>query len=217
MSDHDSEMSTTSNSGSTNQEPELIIIHQSGNLDLIVGDKSLPTCKRLRVWTGILQFTSKVFAAMISPTYAEGQQSFSPGSPGVIELAHDDPSAMMHLCQILHMNFSQNLLEHISSSDILKMYVVADKYDCTSAVGPALSCRLQHLAGDNCGYTSDFELLAASWLLQNERCFRCVSKKLITEYSKPVVESIRNIESEIFPAELACEEVPWISTARELI
>ena len=70
---------------------------------------------------------------MLSPHFKEGSTLFAQSKVS-ISLPEDDPDAMVILCKALHMRFDMRA-EEISAATLLKIGVVADKYDCSLGLG----------------------------------------------------------------------------------
>lgn len=70
---------------------------------------------------------------MLSTHFKEGN-TLSAQSKVSIPLPEDDPDAMVILCKALHMRFDMRA-EEISAETLLKIGVVADKYDCSLGLG----------------------------------------------------------------------------------
>ena len=202
MSDHDSERSTDRSSHSNNvtgraEAQELVIIHAQGDLDLVVGHKTL------RVWTVILRFASKVFAAMLSPTYAEGQQEFSAVCPGVIPLPEDDPLAMQTICEILHIQFGENT--RLSPSEMLNVCAAADKYDCMASVKPTLLIHLPPYLKMVLYEEDLLNLVAAMYLMNDARQFRTWSGWLLENYEERYHGHLAGAAAQFLPTQMSCE------------
>lgn len=115
-------------------EPELVRYDANGDAILVIQDKL-----RCLVSTKALSLASKVFAAMFSPPYLEGQ-SLSSEDPPIIEFPEDDPKPFGALMQILHFDdLDKEDVEGdipqptVSGQQIMNLLILADKYDCVAA------------------------------------------------------------------------------------
>lgn len=191
-------------------DPALTIIHPQGNLDFIIGGGT----HRLRVLTQVLSPASEPFALMLSPTYAEGQQQFSAEKPGEIELLEDDPEALKILCCLLHMQWEMAGLDTMSSRNILDVVIVADKYGAISAVYPPLMSRYHAIVAGP-GYrlkgetkaVSNYELLAAMYMMDDRQNFRAMSQELVTGYIEGSIDSLKDSDIAMILGDAKCTPV----------
>ncbi|KXJ93447.1 hypothetical protein Micbo1qcDRAFT_203525 [Microdochium bolleyi] len=109
-------------------------IAPDGDLVLVVGAGESKV--RLRVYSQCLKAASKVFAAMFSPRWSEGQ-NLSAESPPEIALPADDAQTMKIICSVLHYKIDRDVNEH-PADVILNLAVHADKYDLMHIMGPQI-------------------------------------------------------------------------------
>jgi hypothetical protein len=91
-------------------------IAYAADLVLIVGT---PATVKLSVSSIVLKDSSKVFAALLGPNFAEGQPAATSGLKEVT-LADDDPSAMSDMCFLLHGRPLDKLMKAMGITDICK-------------------------------------------------------------------------------------------------
>ena len=143
---------------------------------LVVDDGFLPQLK-VKVSSAILACFSKVFRALFSSRFAEGQGV----QAGVKEVAiSDDPRALLSLCRILH---RKTLLDrHIgTASALLDFALIVDKYDCVEIIKHELEGLLRNL--ERC---PDWDIrygtasmLTAAYLLDQPEDFRRLTRSLV--------------------------------------
>lgn len=115
------------------------IIDPKGDVILSVG-----ATHNILVCSKFLTFHSKVFAAMFTGHFSEALKMSSnapssgaqPAQPTQVELPEDKPGAMLLLCHVLHGKVLA--LKKPSSSLLLALTVLADKYDCIEPVVPLI-------------------------------------------------------------------------------
>lgn len=125
---------------SNSVEPNLDTIDPAGDLILHVSGKA-PS--RLLVSSKAMTLASKPFAAMLGPTFMEGQ-SLSIENPPTIEFPEDRGDSFRILMLILHHRCVESSLpDELSEPDICRLLVIANKYDCVQAIRPTASERLR--------------------------------------------------------------------------
>lgn len=176
--------------------PKTIVIAPEGDAVLVVG----PEKARLRVSTGSLGAASKVFKAMFSTTWAEGQ-NLSSTAPKDIELPENSPTATEAICCVLH--FRNDIVPSLNPEETLQVAITADKYDVVLALRYATTAWLNRPQPRkkmiwldshhrdkmmiNDGY-----LLAAAYILQDVESFARISHDLICHYSGSYSDLYRN-------------------------
>lgn len=154
---------------------------------------------KIRVSSAILNLSSKVFQAMLSPRFKEGTDLLeaTSASPLEIELADDDPQAMEAVCDIVHLrNAGFAATCELAPYWILRIALVADKYDFITAMklvsgmwlnnvkmsySLLLATQLSFPEAD----TSHL-MLAASYLFRNGKTFREYGKKLLLDCTSDI-------------------------------
>ncbi len=143
---------------------------------------------RVLVSSKILSLASTVFAAMLGERFVEGQQ-LSVTSPPQIELPEDDADTMWLMCRLLH--HQVRVKEERSSSSLVRLAVLAYKYDCLQSLSPIIKSgvdRWEHLYKETIKeYGRDiswemgitFDRFIVSYLLQDISMFRKASTKLV--------------------------------------
>ena len=87
----------------------------------------------LQVSSKVLKLSSKVWKAMLSPNFAEGNQQLGDDKLLHVSLPEDDTEAMTAMCYLLHHRY-RDVDSNPSFEFLAKLAVVVDKYDCTQAV-----------------------------------------------------------------------------------
>ena len=94
----------------------------------------------IRVHSKVLSLASPVFAAMLSPRFAEGQAlEANRGlveSTTTIDLPEDDPKAMSFLCRTLHFKENGAQRKLYSPEFLMGLAVICDKYRMSRALSP---------------------------------------------------------------------------------
>ena len=136
----------------------------------------------IRVSSKVLSLASPVFAAMLSPNFAEGQglRNTTSQETLAINLHDDNIEAMLWLCKALH--FKQDLNIAIDFSLLTELAILCDKYELMSVLYPWSHGWLQHLPGSLLGNDKQAEMLWISYALGNEKCFWRTSRDLM-QYS----------------------------------
>ena len=98
-------------------------IDPAGDLVLLVGSKEEQTS--IRVSSKVLSLASPVFAAMLSPRFAEGQKPSE--KDWTVSLPYDDPEALSVVCRVIH--FVKITSDEVSLSLLEEVASVCDKYD----------------------------------------------------------------------------------------
>ncbi len=108
----------------------------AGDLVLKVGSGDEVTL--IRVHSKVLSLASPVFNSMLSPRFAEGQalenNKGTVDSTTTIDLPDDEPEAMSWICGALH--FKEDDAQEMSYSLLMRLVVICDKYDMSTALRP---------------------------------------------------------------------------------
>ena len=109
-----------------------------GDLVLKVGSGDEVTL--IRVQSKVLRLASPVFAAMLSPRFAEGQaledSKAIVDSTTTIDLPDDDPTAMSFLCRTLHFKEDAAQRKLYSPGFLMELAMICDKYNMLRALSP---------------------------------------------------------------------------------
>lgn len=151
-------------------------ITSDGDTILVIG----PDEARLCVQSCLLQAASKVFKAMFGPHYKEGQRSGLSGSMKEIPLPEDDVDAMTIICAVIH-HRNDMILGEMSSSKVLQISVVADKYDCKVALKHATHHWLDHQ--NVVSMEELMELMTAAYLLDQAEAFSAITYTLMMKHT----------------------------------
>ena len=141
-----------------------------------------PTQSSIRVSSKVLSLASPVFAAMLSPRFAEGQAlltSTSPDTPST-SLPDDNSEAMIWLCKALH--FRKDLTVDIEFSPLRELAILCDKYDLVGALNPWSHAWFRQWS-DTRRVNNHAEMLWISYALGKEDHFWHTSRSLMKLYT----------------------------------
>lgn len=169
-------------------------VDPAGDLLLLLetGQDGRPTQSLVRVSSKVLSLASTVFAAMMSPKFAEGQallKAISPETPS-ISLPDDDSEAVIWVCKALQ--FEQDLTVDIKFSLLRKLAILSDKYDLVGALNPWSHAWLQRWPGSSHGIDSHAEILWISYALGNEAYFWRNSRSPMHLYTMEDLAAFQN-------------------------
>ena len=107
-------------------------IAPDGDITLVVGAGT----KRLKAYSLVLKSASRVFGAMLDGRFSEGQRLDDNGSTE-IHMPDDDAEAMEIMLNVIH---GRNNAVHdgLDASQILRVAITADKFDCKVALAFAI-------------------------------------------------------------------------------
>lgn len=179
-------------------KPDLLVdISPNGDVVLIVGPQSV----RMRVHSRCLSSASKVFGAMFSSRWREGQD-LSEEFPKEVQLDEDDAGALHTICCVVH-HRNNDLPQVITPLEVLQIAIAADKYDLSVALRFASAQWLQS-KGD-LDKTEMGCLLAAAFLFGDTEMFEAHSLALILNYEGSYMEFIADQTlSQALPYEAVC-------------
>ncbi|KAK5128374.1 hypothetical protein LTR85_003042 [Meristemomyces frigidus] len=134
---------------------------------------------QIRVSSAMMSYGSPVFKAMLGNDFKEGRQ-LKTASRVEIQLPDDNARVMVIICQVLHLRHYA-LPADLSSSEILQVAALADKYDCVEALRFAsqhwMSKRMDSM-GTAMSTPDRVNMLAAACLLHNADVFRRMAQNL---------------------------------------
>jgi hypothetical protein len=160
-------------SGSTQNDADA-----EGDLVLLVGSDEIP----IRVTSKVLSLASPVFAAMLGPSFAEGQALTDKDPRGrTVSLPNDDAEALTWLCQALH--FKKKFSAIVSISLMKELAILSDKYDMSIALSTWSELWLQKFEGSIEGSDAFPEVLWISYAFHNHQAFWKASRELIFQYT----------------------------------
>jgi hypothetical protein len=117
---------------------------------------------------------------MFGPHYKEGQRPGLNGSKEEIPLPEDDVGAMTIICAVIH--YRNDILPgELSSSEVLQISVVADKYDCKVALKHATHHWLDHRYVVS--LREQMELMAAAYVLDQAQAFSEITYAMMMEHA----------------------------------
>jgi len=175
----------------------LISFADDGDLVLLVG----PEAVKIRVHSLFLTKASKPFKAMLGPDWKEGHDIVSSKGPAEISLPDDDAPSLKAICAILH-HQSDTVSQSLSAVKVLRIAVVADKYDWTKAMTLISSGWLKVRENK----PRDLMLLAAAaYLFRNAEAFKATTKAMVLNHGSSFLElSSEEVESAM-PWKVICE------------
>ena len=141
------------------------------------------TKSSIRVSSKVMSLASPVFAAMLSPKFAEGQALLKTTSPQTvsISLPDNDPEAMVWLCQALHFNKSCNI--DIDFSLLGELAILCNNYDFVDALKPWSRAWMQKWPGSFHGLDGYAQMFRISYALGNHEQFWLISRGLMQSYT----------------------------------
>lgn len=160
-------------------ESSIDTICPFGDIVLVAKDEFLPTAK-FKVSSCILAMSSKVFEALFSKNFAEGQSMCSRSPGELLEIQTTDPPlAMKHLLRLLHHADPLEPGERIiTTSAVLDLAIIADKYDCIEALRLPVDALLSKYLGNE-DFTLD-HLVTAAYMLDQPHHFRHFTRELVS-------------------------------------
>ncbi|KAF8538605.1 hypothetical protein BDD12DRAFT_805977 [Trichophaea hybrida] len=157
-----------------------IIIDPAGDVTirLITTDSSDSEQKPITVQVSskCLSLASPVFAAMLRPTFLEGNKLHDTGSV-TIDL-EDDLKAMLIILQALHLRGREVPKETPDIDTLLNIAMIVDKYDLSAALLPWISLWLLQDRYKSF-VQKNTEWLAISYLFGDEHGFKIITEALI--------------------------------------
>ncbi|MCJ1453530.1 hypothetical protein MMC28_003877 [Mycoblastus sanguinarius] len=173
----------------------------AGDLVLLIGLEDEQ--KSVRVSSKVLTLASPVFAAMLSPRFAEGHALSDKNNESVpsISLPDDDPEAVIWLCNALH--FRQNADENLFCFPLLeKMAHLCDKYDLSGALSSWSHVWMQKWPGSKNGLDSYPKMLWIAYAFRHDLAFWRITRDLIRYYSLEEVRKTLRIMGEVHNSSL---------------
>jgi hypothetical protein len=124
------------------QAASHVQLDDEGDLVLLVRGlgKTWPGASSFLVSSKILSLASRVFAAMLSPRFAEGRQlqearQQGPDQRSIIPLKEDDVVAMDFILSVIHFK-ADRLQSPLTAKEIANIAVHSDKYDFNGSLTP---------------------------------------------------------------------------------
>ena len=152
----------------------------AGDLTLLIGSGRKQ--RQIRASSKVLSLASPVFAALLSPKFAEGvslsQKEWQKAQE--IPFPEDDPEAMIWLCHALH--FKKCVDEDFSFPLLMKIALLCDKYDLSRALGMWSAMWMRRWPGSINGDDHYMQILWVSYALDNQEAFWEASKQLKYQY-----------------------------------
>lgn len=160
-----------------NNAPSIINVAADGDVILVVGPEKV----KLRVHSLFLKTASKPFSVLFGPDWQEGHNMLDRGGPVELLLPEDNARALKLICVIIH-HQNKKVPQTLAAGDVLRVAVIADKYDCVDALKFASGNWLR----PSKNAPGDLMLLtAAAYLFQNAQAFNEITRALILNYNGP--------------------------------
>lgn len=170
-------------------------IASNGDLVLEVGAEGAA----IRVHSLFLKEASIPFASLLSPQWSEGQRPRDPDGSIRLALPDDDPQAMTAICALLHHKHDM-LPKEVAAREVLKIAVVADKYDLAQAVLPAVRVwRKPRSVNDMLCF------MAAAFLCRDVASFRELTRNLVLDHNGSLLGLTDELHERSVPGEILCE------------
>jgi len=157
---------------------ETQIIYSGGDVVLCNGTGG--SAERFLVSTIFLKNASKVFTAMFSDRFAEGQQ-LSSANPPDVTLEQDNMLGV--LLRMLHLRYKA-VPHKLSREELQALAALADKYGCAHAVVPACSAWFAHFRSLPTQDNDHIFLTEAAFLLKYDVEFAFWTKQAILNMSE---------------------------------
>jgi hypothetical protein len=168
MSDEPSMVVTERNDSATAD------IAPDGDVILVVG----AGMKRLKAYSLVLKSASRVFGAMLGPRFSEGQR-LDDNESTEIDMPEDDAETMEIMLNVIH-GCNNAVHDGLNASQILRVAITADKFDCKVALAFAIKVWL------NCANITDsnqlWRLLRAAYWFDNAKSFEEISLRLMLHH-----------------------------------
>ncbi|TLD37648.1 hypothetical protein E2P81_ATG04460 [Venturia nashicola] len=169
-----------------------------GDVILVVGTDE-PGKMSIKVSSKVLSISSKVFKAMFSRNFKEGNELARSSTLYEVPLPDDDPDAMSTLCNILHHN-TDDLSFPDDTDKLMEFVTVMDKYNCAKASKIYVVPWIEKFHSPSLSQMAD--LLWVSHNLRYNNSFRKFSSMLL--HSDHGVKTLREfqIKETSFPLEI---------------
>lgn len=176
---------------------EIENIAQGGDVILVIG----PEEQKLRVRSLYLKETSKPFSALFGPNWKEGSTMREADGLAELPLPEDDYMALRLICAVIH-HRNELVPQNLPARDVLKIALLADKYDCVDALKFAACVWLWP---EKLEISDALQLTAAAYLFREARAFKELTKPLILKHEGSYLDLfIEEIEL-ILPASVMCK------------
>ena len=162
---------------------ETKIIYPDG--DVVLCNGTGDSAERFLVSTIFLKNASKVFTAMFSDRFAEGQKLSSAKPPDVV-LEQDKVLGV--LLGILHL-YHDDMPSNMTINDLRALAVLADKYGCVNAIMPACSGWSMAHRSQMPDSGDKIILVEVAFLLNDARNFRYWTMRLAKQEEKQITAS----------------------------
>ena len=180
-------------------------VDPAGDLLLQIGSEENQT--QLRVSSKVLSLASPVFAAMLSPRFAEGQKPSE--KEWTVSLPDDDAEALSAVCRAIH--FVSISADEVSLSLLEEVAKVCDKYDLALATRNWSETALQswkyRLEEEE---TQSTKMLGISYIFGNHEVFWMASRNLLFHSSQNLLSADREMPLDLdnFPEDVL-GKYPW--------
>ena len=172
-------------------------IATDGDVILVVG----PERRKLRVHSLILKNVSTVFNAMFGPHFKEGQ-GLGGAYPKEIPLPEDSADALELICCVIHSR-NDAVPHSLSPSEVLRVAIAADKYDC--AVGLKFAGESWLIHNDVKNTVELGRLMTAAYIFDSAHAFWKITLKLIFRHEGSYLQLIDEDTRHVIPLTIFCK------------
>ena len=166
-----------------------------GDVILNVDDGWHPAIK-IQVSSCILATASKVFKALFSNRYAEGQAMRAEHQTPTEILVKDSPKDLLLLCKLLHW---QGDSRPSSQRQLRGFALIVDKYDCVEAMRHVSLSLFNPISLDDLSEHELFDLVTAAYFLDEPETFQKLTRRIVFVYGNTLSEAYERY-TELLPS-----------------
>lgn len=174
-----------------------------GDVILNVDDGFHPAVK-IQVSSCIMATASKVFKALFSNRFAEGQVMRAEHQTPTEILIKDTPKDLLLLCKLLHWQEDSRPSSH---RQLRGFALVVDKYDCVEAMRHASLSLFNPISLDGLSEHELFDLVTAAYFLDQPETFQKVTRQIVFAYGKTLFDPYERY-TDLLPSNLVCKFCP---------
>jgi hypothetical protein len=134
--------------------------------------------KRLRAYSLVLKSASRVFNAILSPRFSEGQR-LDDNESTEIDMPEGDAEVMEIMLNVIH-GYNNTVHDSLDISQILRVVITTDKFDYKVALAFAIKVWLNYANITNSSQL--WRLLRAAYWFDNAKSFEGISLGLILHH-----------------------------------
>jgi hypothetical protein len=176
-----------------------------GDVILNVNDGFHPAVK-IQVSSCILATASKVFKALFSNRFAEGQaMRAGHQSPSEIHIK-DTPKDLLLLCKLLHWQGESRPSSH---RQLRGFALTVDKYDCVEAMRHVSWSLFNPISLDDLGEHELYDLVTAAYFLDQPESFQKLTHQIVFAYGNTLSDTYDRY-TKLLPSNLTCKSNPTL-------